>query len=136
MKVFISYASADKALARKIVEALRQEGLDVWYGDDEIFPGDNWAAKIAQGLEEANAMVVVLTRQALQSEHVRADISFALGNQNYAHRLVTVFAEDPETLPETEIPWILRRLKTVNLSASSNAEAGLQQIVQSLQAAA
>ena len=30
MKVFISYASADKALARKIAAALRQEGLEVW----------------------------------------------------------------------------------------------------------
>ena len=81
-------------------------------------------------------MVVLLTRQALQSAHVRADISFALGNQNFAHRLVTVFADDPDTLPEDEVPGILRRLKTVDLSASGAAEAGLKQIVQSLQAAA
>lgn len=136
MKVFISYASADKVLARKVVAALRQEGMEVWYDEDEIFPGDNWAAKIGQGLEEANAMVVLLTRQALQSEHVRADINFALGNENFAHRLVTVFVDDPDTLPETEIPWVLRRLKTVNLSASGSAEAGLKQIARSLQAAA
>ncbi len=139
MKVFINYASADKEMARKLVTALRQEGLDVWYGEDELYPGDNWPAKIGQALEEADAMVVLLTRQALRSEQVHANISFALSNKNYAHRLVTVFADEPAALPEAEVPWILRQLKNIDLFApasgsESPALSGLLQIAPLLRA--
>jgi len=81
-------------------------------------------------------MVVVMTRDALQSDTVRWSISYALGNRNFAGRLITVFADDPDTLPETEVPWILRRLKTINLAASGQVEESFKQIAQSLQAAA
>jgi len=136
MKVFISYDHTDRTLARKIAEALKEAGLEVWYQEDEIYPGDNWAAKMAQGLEAANAMVVVWTRNAFQSDPVRWSINYALGDRKFAQRLITVFADDPDTLPEAEVPWILRRLKTINLSASGGNEEGFKQIAQSLQAAA
>jgi hypothetical protein len=65
MKVFISYASKDEALASKLVASLEEAGLDAWYKKREILPGDNWAEKISQGLKESNAMVVLLTADAL-----------------------------------------------------------------------
>jgi len=136
MKVFISYDHTDRALARKVAETLKQDGLEVWYQEDEIYPGDNWAAKTAEGLEAANAMVVVMTRNALQSDTVRWSINYALGNRNFAGRLITVFADDPDTLPEDDVPWILKRLKTINLSACDQDEESFKQIAQSLQTAA
>ncbi|MGH9844970.1 MAG: toll/interleukin-1 receptor domain-containing protein [Blastocatellia bacterium] len=136
MKVFISHADTDAPLARKVALSLQQAGMDVWYAENEIFPGDNWAAKIADGLEDSNAMVVLMTEHAVHSNMVRWSINFALGSLNFAHRLITVFVGDPSMLPEAEIPWILRQLKTINLPANGHVDEGITQITQALQAAA
>ena len=46
--VFISYASADRAVARRLREGLLQAGLDVWLDEEEIVGGEAWDAKIRQ----------------------------------------------------------------------------------------
>lgn len=44
--VFLSYAHEDIATARRIAEALRASGLEVWFDEDELRGGDAWDAKI------------------------------------------------------------------------------------------
>lgn len=60
MKVFISHTQQDDAIARKIADALQKDSLDVW-DNRYLMPGDNWAGKVSQALEESNAMVVLVT---------------------------------------------------------------------------
>lgn len=127
MKVFISHAQADEQLAKTIAQGLEANGLDVFIDEQQIMPGDNWAAKIAAGLEESQAMVVLLTRDALKSRSVRSDIDYALGNINYSGRLIPVLAESKETLPREEIPWILRHLDPITLPEHKQEE-GIRQI--------
>lgn len=131
MKVFISYAHADRLLAKKVAKALRQDGLDVWYADMEIMPGDNWAVRLAQGLEEADAMVALLTPDALASRNVLLEIGFALGKKSYKRRLIPVLVGSQENIKE-DIPWILRHLKTINLPERGQVDEGIRQITQAL----
>lgn len=44
--VFLSYARDDAAAARRIAEALRSSGLEVWFDENELRGGDTWDAKI------------------------------------------------------------------------------------------
>ncbi|MBI5766521.1 MAG: TIR domain-containing protein [Verrucomicrobia bacterium] len=44
--VFLSYASQDAEAARRICEALRAEGVEVWFDQSELVGGDVWDAKI------------------------------------------------------------------------------------------
>ncbi len=136
MKVFISYAQANRDLAKKVSASLKHAGFIVWDSEEEILPGDNWAEKIARALEAADAMVVLLTQESLHSRAVRWDIDYALGQKNFKHRLIPVFVGLPETLPEENIPWILRRLKIIKLSGNLQTEEELNQITQALQAVA
>lgn len=122
MQVFISYAHADQQLARTIAQGLEANGLDVFIDEQQIMPGENWAAKIGAGLEESQAMVVLLTRDALKSQSVHHDINYALGNINYSGRLIPVLAESQETLPREEIPWILRHLDPITLPEHKQEE--------------
>jgi predicted nucleotide-binding protein len=71
MKVFISHSHETKSLAKKLGEALKRAGLESWNHEQEILPGDNWAQKIAQALEESEAMVVLLSPDSLDSTLVR-----------------------------------------------------------------
>ena len=67
MKVFVSHSHADSELAARVSKALRNEGLDVWDPDLNLLPGDNWAAEVARAREESDAMVVLLTPDAINS---------------------------------------------------------------------
>ncbi len=130
MKVFISHSDSNEVLAREIADALRKAGLEVW-DESEILPGDNWAGKIAEGLDEAEAMVVLLTPDSVQSQTVRREIEFALGKKSLDKRLIPVLVGEPEKFTENSIPWILRRLKTINLLEGGREE-GIGQITRAL----
>ena len=110
MKVFISHAHADAPLAAKLSEGLEQTGLEVWDPGRDLLPGDNWAAEVARALEESEAMVVLLTPHSINSPYVRREMEYALGAKNYSNRLIPVVVGGPESLPEQQIPWIVRQL--------------------------
>ena len=40
--IFLSYARDDAAAARRIAEALRGAGLEVWFDENELTGGDTW----------------------------------------------------------------------------------------------
>src|SRR6478736_5383348 len=44
--VFLSYASQDTEAAKKICDALRAAGVEVWFDQSELVGGDQWDAKI------------------------------------------------------------------------------------------
>ena len=131
MKVFLSYAHENEALARRIADVLREAGLDVWDRRD-ILPGDNWAEKVSHALNESQAMVVLITPESLRSEWVRREIEYALGNKRYSERLLPVFVGPRENIPPDEIPWILERLQAIELTTPEEEEEGIRQIAEAL----
>ena len=136
MKVFISYSSKDEALATKLVASLEAAGLDAWFNKREILPGDNWAEKIAQGLKESNAMVVLLSADALESDAVQSSISYALGEKAFSQRLIPVLVGGSESFPSDRVPWIFKRLKTMITLPRDKNEEGFKEIVRALKDAA
>lgn len=131
MKVFISHSHKDEALAKKVASILQDCGLDAW-DDSEILPGENWAEKTAQALNESEAMIVLLTPEALESPWVQREIEYALTKESYSHRLFPVVVGTSEEVPRESIPWILRSLKVINLTEQSEIEEGIKEISQAL----
>ncbi|MFL6212618.1 MAG: toll/interleukin-1 receptor domain-containing protein [Blastocatellia bacterium] len=136
MKVFLSYAQPDRSLADKVASVLKASGFEVWNPSFDILPGENFAEKIAQALKECEAMVVLLTPEAVASSNVLWEISYALGQPSYAHRLLPVFVGGPDQIPEEKIPWILRHLNGIFLADSVKDEEGIAQIASALHQAA
>jgi hypothetical protein len=133
MKVFISHGHSDEKLARKVASILEETGLEVWDAGREIMPGDNWAAQVALALEESDAMVVILTPEALRSPWVRHEIEYALGEKGYRHRLVPVFIGPREKLEDTaELPWILKHLRGIVLPDTEVDDEGVREIANTL----
>ena len=46
--VFLSYASQDAESVRRIAEALRVAGVEVWFDQNELVGGDAWHARAAR----------------------------------------------------------------------------------------
>ncbi|MGH8499530.1 MAG: toll/interleukin-1 receptor domain-containing protein, partial [Methylococcales bacterium] len=94
MQVFISHASTDAQLAKRIANVLRESGLKVW-DDAQILPGDNWGAKLADALQESDAMVVLLTPNSVGSPNLSYEVGYALGKLDYKGRLIPVIVAPP-----------------------------------------
>ena len=63
--VFLSYASQDAEAARRICEALRATGVEVWFDQSELVGGDAWDAKI-RGQIASCALFVALISENTQ----------------------------------------------------------------------
>ena len=60
--VFLSYASQDVAAARQICDALRSEGIPVWFdADGGLEHGDEWDWKIRQQIKECSLFIPVIS---------------------------------------------------------------------------
>ncbi len=59
--VFLSYASQDAEAARRIAEALRAAGVEVWFDQNELVGGDAWDAKIRKQIKECALFVPVIS---------------------------------------------------------------------------
>ena len=136
MKVFLSHSHTDAPLATRVSEALQRKGLDVWDPDVDLLPGDNWAAKVARALEESQAMVVLLTPAAVNSSHVKREMEYALGEKRFSNRLIPVFVGDRASLSTHDIPWIVRRMPSVELDDPGNEDTQFDRIADAIQVAA
>jgi hypothetical protein len=76
-EIFISYASADQAIANRVVRGLEQHGLSCWISSREIKPGADYQASIAAAIEACMAVVVLFSRKSLASSEVPKEMSLA-----------------------------------------------------------
>lgn len=59
--IFLSYASQDAEAAKKICDALRAAGLEVWFDQNELRGGDAWDQKIRRQIKECALFVPVIS---------------------------------------------------------------------------
>src|SRR5258708_26796801 len=59
--VFLSYAREDTDAARRIAEAMRAFGVDVWFDQSELRGGDAWDAKIKKQIRECALFLPVIS---------------------------------------------------------------------------
>jgi TolB-like protein/tetratricopeptide (TPR) repeat protein len=60
--VFLSYASQDAEAAKRIADALRAAGVEVWFDQSELVGGDAWDAKIRKQIKECALLIPVISR--------------------------------------------------------------------------
>lgn len=59
--VFLSYASQDAEAVRRICEALRANGIEVWFDQSELRGGDAWDQKIRRQIRDCALFVPVIS---------------------------------------------------------------------------
>ena len=74
--VFVSYKREDARAVGRLVEALRAQGLGVWW-DADIPAGAPWETTIEGKLADARAVVVCWSAASTASENVKAEARWA-----------------------------------------------------------
>lgn len=119
MKVFISHNKGDKEAARTLAVMLVEQGVDVWFDEWEIRPGDSIAGGIEEGISDADVFVLVWSERAQSSNWVGTEL------RAFLHRRV---ADDglrivPVMTDGTPLPALVQDYRGFNLSEVSLQEA-------------
>jgi TolB-like protein len=110
--VFLSYASPDAAVANQVCEFLESHGVACWMAPRDVKPGAAYADAIVRAINEASALVLVLSGAAMASEHVSREVERA-GSKK---KLIVAFRVDGAAL-SAELEYFLSRSQWIDVPA-------------------
>ncbi len=109
---FVSYASADAAVANSIVANLEKQGARCWLAPRDVRPGTEYADAIVAAINEAKAVVLVLSGSAVASSHVGREIERAASK----HKQIIAFRLDTAPLSRS-FEYFLSNSQWINVPA-------------------
>lgn len=76
-QLFLSHSSKDNEFVEKLRQSLKADGYNVWYDDWEIRVGDSIIQKINDGISESDFLIIVLSKNSVNSKWVREELNSA-----------------------------------------------------------
>jgi len=127
LKIFLSYASPDRAVVRKLYERLVKLGADPWLDVENLLPGQDWKLEIQKALEDADVILLCLSKGSVNKEgYVQREMRLALdrGLEMPEGEIFLI----PAKLEECDLPFRLHDYQWVDLFT----ESGMQRLIKSL----
>jgi uncharacterized protein YjbI with pentapeptide repeats len=78
---FISYSSKDEPFARRLYADLRYAGIRVWFAPEDLKIGDRMIAVIDESIRLHDKLLVVLSKNSLESGWVESEVESALARE-------------------------------------------------------
>ena len=115
--VFLSYASQDADAAKRICDALRTAGIEVWFDQSELRGGDAWDQSIRKQIKTCALFIPVISRHTHERRegYFRLEWNLALDRSRLISTTQAFFVpvviddtrEDDEEVPERirDIHW-------------------------------
>jgi formylglycine-generating enzyme required for sulfatase activity len=108
--IFVSHSHADNETCDRYVDALRAQGLDVWYDRSNLQDGHIFSEEIQQELQRRSVLVVILTQKALESFWVRMETNAYLGLMAHDNSRILL----PVRIGPCEVPPFMNTLKWID----------------------
>lgn len=115
--VFVSYARANQSDVLPVIEGAAQSGRKFWLDQQGIAAGDGWAGEIVRAIRGATDVVVMCSKAAFESDHVKREIYLA---DRYRKKLVPVFIEQTE--PPEDFEYFFAGVQALKLFETPEAE--------------
>jgi len=115
--VFVSYARANAPVVLPVIEAAKSAGKKFWIDQQGIGAGDGWAGEIVRAIRGAGGVLVMCSKAAFESDHVKREIYLA---DRYRKRLVPVFIEQAE--PPEDFEYFFAGVQMLNLFETPEAD--------------
>lgn len=74
---FISYAREDGAVARRIVDGLRERGISCWFDSQELQLGDKYDLEIERAICASGVVLWLVSSHSIASDYVMYEIHTA-----------------------------------------------------------
>jgi|CXWL01.1.fsa_nt_gi hypothetical protein len=115
--VFVSYARANADTVLPVIEAAKAEGRKFWLDTEAIGGGEGWAGEIVRAIRSAKGVLVMCSKAAFESDHVKREIYLA---DRYHKKLVPVFVED--ATPPEDFEYFFANVQALKLFETPEAE--------------
>jgi formylglycine-generating enzyme required for sulfatase activity len=120
--VFISYSRKDIDVANQLAQDLEKAGFDAWWDISDLKGGDAWVRTIQAALKASKYFVVVLSPDAVESEWVEKEYTYAIG---LGLKIIPILYKN------CEVPMALINIQYIDFRGSKY-ERGLQQLLEIL----
>src|SRR5947209_8233031 len=71
---FIAYSRRDFYFAESLFYALQSKRINAWMDVWKITPGDDWNNAIANAIQSSQGLILIATKESLQSPYVKDEI--------------------------------------------------------------
>ncbi|WP_395644452.1 toll/interleukin-1 receptor domain-containing protein [Terricaulis sp.] len=115
--LFVSYARANSSAVLPVIEAAKQEGRRFWLDQQSVVSGDSWAGEIVRAIRGAKGVLVMCSKAAFESDHVKREIYLA---DRYHKKLLPVFIED--AAPPEDFEYFFAGVQPLKLFETPEAE--------------
>lgn len=121
MRIFLSYASEDRATADVVRLALQGDGHDVFFDREDLPPGEEFHARIRRGIEASDLVIFLVSSKALDAgSYTLTEISIAEKQWPKPHgRVLPVLLERVKV---QELPAYLTAVTLLDTSGNVPAE--------------
>ncbi len=129
-KIFLSYAHEDISMAKRIYQDLKRYGLDVWFDNESLLPGQDWENEIEKAIETSKYFLVLLS-------------SKGMSERGYVHKEIRLALNIFDRCPEDDIYMIpirlddcqpahrrIKKINWINLFPENEYQNGLKKILQ------
>ena len=125
--LFVSYASEDRSFVERLVRRLDRFAERVWYDRREIIAGDSIAERINEGLQQASALIAVLSPHSVTKPWVLREVFSSLGRQLSQKGIKII----PAMAKRCEVPAIMADIRYADFTESF--ELGFNDLIIGLQ---
>jgi TolB-like protein/Tfp pilus assembly protein PilF len=131
--VFLSYASQDAQAARRICEALRAAGIEVWFDQSELRGGDAWDQKIRREIRDCTLFIPVISANTASRHEGYFRLEWALADQRTfmiarSHAFIVPVCIDATSASIAETPESFQRVQWTRLPGGETPPAFVERI--------
>lgn len=132
LRVFLCHSSDDKPTVRELYHRLDSEGwTDAWLDEKKLYPGQDWNYEIEQAVEQADVILVCLTKNSVTKEgYIQRELRIILDFADYKPEGTLYII--PVRLEECEPPKRIRRWQYADYFPESHRNIAYQRLLESL----
>ena len=123
-EVFVSHATADRAIAQRIIRALGTRRIRTWYAPYRLIGSQKWHDQIGAALARCDWFAVLLSGASVRSRWVKNELLFVLNEPRLDDRIVPILVED---CAWRRLSWTLGAIQRVDFR--NDFEAGMASLL-------
>jgi TIR domain len=105
---FLSYSRSDTVAVRRLYRRLSKDGFQIWFDQEELLPGQDWALEIERAIKRVKAVMICLSSRWVDEE-------------GFVHDELKQSLQRMRRLPEGRVFLIPVRLDSCNMPNSLTA---------------
>ena len=121
MRIFVSFASEQEALAEPVAFALRSRGHSVFFSHDDLPPGGSFDEKVEKAITDSDVLVFLISAEAVtRGRYTLTELAFARTKwPNPSGRVLPVMLTDT---PLDKVPNYLKAVTILEPAGNAAAE--------------